>query len=129
MARRPDGWLIRTTGRLAGLGAMAPHAVLAAVAHGPFAGCGSRGPGPCAALRAVRGVHRQARVGTHAAHCHATLRLESGCDIRTVQALHDHKDVRTTPVYTRVFDCGGPGVISPLDGWSLAGAFGRPESG
>jgi site-specific recombinase XerD len=41
--------------------------------------------------------------------------LESGYDIRTVQELLGHKDVRTTMIYTHVLNKGGKAVISPAD--------------
>lgn len=71
--------------------------------------------------KAVKGAARRAgitkKVTPHVLrHSFATHLLERGTDIRTVQTLLGHNDVKTTEIYTHVMQKPGLGVRSPLDG-------------
>jgi integron integrase len=83
-----------------------------------------------AVRQAVRAAGIMKPVSCHTLrHCFATHLLAAGYDIRTIQELLGHQDVRTTMIYTHVLGKGARGVASPLDAWAGTGANRLPDIG
>jgi len=82
--------------------------------------------------KALKAAMQKAGITKHGSchtlrHSFATHMLEDGYDIRTVQTLLGHKDVKTTMIYTHVLQQGPLGAKSPLDRMGVPLNYGKED--
>lgn len=70
--------------------------------------------------KAAHAANIKRRVTPHVLrHCFATHLMESGTDVRYIQELLGHKDIKTTLIYTHVTNKSMKQITSPLDALGL----------